>query len=52
MERWHIAVALGAMLTAYGLLAYVVLPAACTLLNFNFLLAGTTSTNPDLRSGP
>src|SRR5260370_5398005 len=30
MERWHIAVALGAMLTAYGLLAYVVLPAAWT----------------------
>jgi len=28
MERWHIAVALGAMLTAYGLLAYVVLPQA------------------------
>ena len=42
MERWHIAVALGAMLMAYGLLAYVVLPAAWT----------HQSTSPDLRSGP
>ena len=30
MERWHIAVALGAMLTAYALIAYVILPAAWT----------------------
>jgi hypothetical protein len=30
MERWHIAVALGAMFAAYGLLAYVILPAAWT----------------------
>ena len=30
MEGWHIAVALAALLTAYGLIAYVILPAAWT----------------------
>src|SRR3977135_837998 len=30
MERWHIAVALGATFAAYGLLAYVILPACGT----------------------
>jgi hypothetical protein len=30
MERWHIAVALAATLTAYALIAYVILPAAWT----------------------
>jgi hypothetical protein len=30
MERWHIAVALGATFAAYGLLAYVILPSAWT----------------------
>jgi hypothetical protein len=30
MEGWHIAVALVALLTAYGLIAYVILPAAWT----------------------